>query len=122
MCDSLRKHAELMENYRESYRVDGIPWLEKSVDILEATTVPPTKIVNLELPQNRSKLFSCCNTHSKEMQTNYLKWFSLDYLQLESHQESPLLPSSPQTRHCSPAQAPLSSLQIHLSSPQLYRV
>ena len=104
-----------MENYRESYRVDGIPWLEKVMDIVEATTVPPTKVINLEQPQNRLKWFVCSKIKSKEKQTNYLKWYYLDYLRLESHQESPLLPASL-------VQDQLSSPLTHPSSPQLYRV
>ena len=35
ICDTLRKLVGVMDNYRESYRVDSIPYLEKMIEILE---------------------------------------------------------------------------------------
>lgn len=51
ICDTLRKLVGVMDNYRESYRVDSIPYLEKMIDILESGI--PESPVHLDPPQRK---------------------------------------------------------------------
>lgn len=51
ICDTLRKLVGVMDNYREAYRVDSIPYLEKMIDILE-TSIPENP-VHLDPPHRK---------------------------------------------------------------------
>ena len=51
ICDTLRKLVGVMDNYRESYRVDSIPYLDKMIDILESGI--PESPVHLDPPQRK---------------------------------------------------------------------
>ena len=51
ICDTLRKLVGVMDNYRESYRVDSIPYLDKMIDILESGI--PESPDHLDPPQRK---------------------------------------------------------------------
>ena len=51
ICDTLRKLVGVMDNYRESYRVGSIPYLDKMIDILESGI--PESRVHLDPPQRK---------------------------------------------------------------------
>ena len=53
VCDSLRKHAELMENYHEAYRVDSLPLLERTTTQMAQTTKNAEDAVNLDLKRKK---------------------------------------------------------------------
>lgn len=53
VCDSLKKHAELMENYHEAYRVDSLPLLERTTTQMAQTTKNAEDAVNLDLKRKK---------------------------------------------------------------------
>ncbi|OAO13909.1 hypothetical protein AV274_4403 [Blastocystis sp. ATCC 50177/Nand II] len=49
ICDSLKKHTELMDYYREAYRIDNTAWLGESMNHLAASSTKPEEAVNIDL-------------------------------------------------------------------------